>query len=195
MSDEDFDFAKNLDQELNKDYSRSSTSSKNHKNFKMNLYVYTYNSIIFERICYLLKKEKIWFVAELKPYMNCNDIIQLVVTKLNKKLDKNGSDIRLDASKEAINSYYEVYLTEEEDTGEPSDDLPSFERSQTIHDINQTELTVNIENTDKAIKYKEQSVITTGIQSLIENTADSKESSTIQQYSEPNLSKEERGKS
>ena len=56
--------------------------------------------------------------------MKCTDVIRLALDTFNAKLLEFESSFYLDDSDKAMQSYYELGLPDDEDTGEPDEDLP-----------------------------------------------------------------------
>ena len=83
------------------------------------------------------------------------------------------SILMLDTSNKAIENYYELWLPEDEETGEPDEDLPAFGLDQYISAINQNVFTLNVKYPRKALKSSEDSLPPTNIQSLVESTYNS----------------------
>jgi hypothetical protein len=60
----------------------------------------------------------------------------------------------LDSSQKALDSFYELTLPDDEETGEPDEDLPFFDKHLPISSINENKFTLIVAN-PKAIKVDE----------------------------------------
>ena len=65
--------------------------------------------------------------------------------KLNDTLEEKTEEIKFDTSTKALNSkLYEIHLTEDPRTGEPDQDIPSFDKNLSVVDLNQSMCTLVI---------------------------------------------------
>lgn len=104
-------------------------------------------------------------------FLKWADIIQAVLYELNSKLSEDEAPFAFDSSDQAIENLYELCLPDDEDTGEPDEDLPSFNKEQMVSDLGETTLTLLVKEPKKAIKHNK--VETTTIQSVIDSTYNS----------------------
>lgn len=118
---------------------------------------------------------------------------RLTVDEFNSKLDSVNSNFMLDDSDKAIEDFYELCLTDDESTGEPDEDLPSFSKDQAISSIGESIMTLFIVHPLKAFKNQEEGVHTT-IQSIVESMSNStivpEHSPTSDMYEEKGTRKE-----
>lgn len=88
----------------------------------------------------------------------CKDLIKVSINEFNSIFQKEESQYYLEDSNDAIDKCYELWYPEDEETGEPDEDLPTFAMDQSVLTIGEKIFTLYVKSPGIAIKDQEDSL-------------------------------------
>ena len=97
---------------------------------------------------------------QVKAFILCQEVIKLAIDSFNSDLQKAESPFYLEDSELAVEKFYDLCLPEEDETGEPDEDLPSFGKDQPISSIGENTFTLLVSDPKNAIKDQEEGIKT-----------------------------------
>ncbi|CAI2366321.1 unnamed protein product [Moneuplotes crassus] len=82
----------------------------------------------------------------------CKELIQYALNEYNSALESEESQYYLEDSSDSIDKCYELCYPDDDETGEPDEDLPTFAMDQNVSTIGEKSFTLLVANPKLAIK-------------------------------------------